>query len=337
MTATPQISVVIPTYQRCASVRRALEALTRQTISPNLFEVIVVIDGSEDGTAEMVELFAAPYLLRAICQPNRGRAAACNAGMRACQGELIILLDDDMQPAPGFVAAHQRAHCAGDHLVVLGAVPITFDTASPPVVAYIGAKFNRHLEQLTQPNYRFKLTDFYSGNASIRRDMLIGVGGFDEAFRVYGNEDLELYLRLLRAGARLVYSAEACAEQHYTKDFRALARDNIAKGQTAVLLASKHPSALADLKLSTYSQASLKWRLLRAMLLHLSRAFPGAPDRIIRLVEWIERRRPARLNQYYMLALDYFYWFGALAAMRQNRHSGRASAAGARAREGGQP
>jgi GT2 family glycosyltransferase len=285
----------------------------------------------------MVEQFTAPYRLRAIRQPNRGRAAACNTGLHACVGDLVILLDDDMQPAQGFVAAHQRAHRAGDRLVVLGAVPITFDTASPPVVTYIGAKFNRHLQQLAQPNYRFKLTDFYSGNASIRRDMLIGVGGFDEAFMVYGNEDLELYLRLLRAGARLVYSAEACAEQHYTKGFRALARDNIAKGQTAVLLASKHPSALPDLKLSTYSQAWVKWRLLRALLLHLSRAWPGAPDRVIQLMEWIERRRPARLNQYYMLALDYFYWLGALAALRDNRHTGQYLAAGTRAREGGRP
>jgi glycosyltransferase involved in cell wall biosynthesis len=337
MTPIPQISVVIPTYQRCASVRRALAALAQQSISPCLFEVIVVIDGSEDGTAEMVEQFAAPYRLRAIRQPNRGRAAACNAGLHASEGELVIFLDDDMQPAEGFIAAHQRAHHSGERLVVIGAVPITLDAASPPVVAYIGAKFNRHLEQLAQPDYRFKLTDFYSGNSSIGRDMLIGLAGFDEAFRVYGNEDLELYLRLLRAGARLVYSPEACAEQHYTKGFRALARDNIAKGQTAVLLASKHPSALGDLKLSTYHQASLKWRLLRKFMLSVSRVWPAAPGCIMQLVEWIERRRPARLNQYYMLALDYFFWLGALAAMRANRRAGQLLAARARAREGGQP
>jgi hypothetical protein len=57
----------------------------------------------------------------------------------------------------------------------------------------------------------------------------------------------------------------------------------------------------------------------------------------MQLVEWIERRRPARLNQYYMLALDYFFWLGALAAMRANRRAGQLLAARARAREGGQP
>jgi GT2 family glycosyltransferase len=221
-----------------------------------------------------------------------------------------------MEPVPEFLAAHGQAHAAESQLGVLGAVPISLDPLSPPVVKYIGRKFNRHLENLAQPGYKFQLTHFYSGNFSIRRDLLRRVDAFDEAFKNYGNEDLELSVRLAEAGVKLRYCPEALARQYYTKDFAALARDNIAKGHTAVLLATKHPRTFNDLKLSTYRQGSQLWRLLRTGLLRLSNLWVGAPDRVILLITLLERRRPAQLHLYYSLALDYFYWLGAKSALR---------------------
>jgi GT2 family glycosyltransferase len=164
---------------------------------------------------------------------------------------------------------------------------------------------------LSTPGYRLKLRDFYTGNFSIRRDVLLEAGGFDEAFTMYGNEDVELSLRLARAGVQVVYSPEAWARQHYTKTFAQLAHDNIAKGQTAVLLATKHPECLGELKLSTYGRASWKWRALRAVLLRASERWPRTPDRVSRLVEWLQGRRVRDLPRYFTLSLDYFYWVGA--------------------------
>ena len=132
---------------------------------------------------------------------------------------------------------------------------------------YISAKFNQHLEKLAQPGYTLNLRDFYSGNFSIRRRFLTEVGLFDDQFKVYGNEDLELSWKLRQAGIQLVYCTEASAIQHYEKDYAYLARDNIANGKTSVLLAKLHPEVIPEIKLSTYSQESKKWRLLRACLL----------------------------------------------------------------------
>ena len=325
MTNSYCISVIIPTYRRRDSVARALEALAQQTLPPNAYEVIVVIDGSLDGTHELVMDFPAVYALRALWQPNRGRAAACNAGIRAAAGVLLVLLDDDMEPALDFLAAHLRAHSDDARLGVLGAVPVLVEPSSPPVVAYIGAKFDEHLEKLARPGHAFKLRDFYSGNFSIRREIMLAVGLFNEAFKIYGNEDLDLSLRLARKGVRLVYSPAALARQHYTKDFAGLARDTIAKGRTAVLLASKHDGAFDDLKLNTYREGSRRWRLLRATLLGLSRLWAGTPDLLIRLIMGLERRRPGRARTIYHLALDYFYWLGARAAQRE-RTARRATA-----------
>jgi GT2 family glycosyltransferase len=322
MIAPRRISVVIPTYQRCAGLQRALHALSRQTLPADQYAVIISIDGSQDGTQEMVSRFASPYQLCSIWQPNQGRAAACNAGVGIAKGELLVLLDDDMEPTPGFLEAHLDAHRESSRPGVVGAAPIILDQSSPPVVEYIGLKFNHHLEILAQPEYQFKLRDFYSGNFSIRRQVFLDIGGFDDSFKIYGNEDLELSVRLAGAGVQLVYNAEALAHQHFTKAFAALARDHIAKGRTAVLLARKHPETFPDLKLSLYRQASRKWLLLRAGLLGLSRVSAEVPDQIMLFMAWLERRRPARFHHYCFLALDYFYWLGAGSALQENEIAG---------------
>ncbi|HEU5102195.1 MAG TPA: glycosyltransferase family 2 protein [Roseiflexaceae bacterium] len=310
------ISVVIPTYQRCALVERALAALASQTLPTDQYEVIVSVDGSDDGTREMLARFLAPYRLQTVWQPNAGRAAACNAGMRMAQGQILVLLDDDMEPTPEFLAAHLRAHAGSGRLGVVGAVPIAVDPSSPAVLRYVGAKFNQHLEKLALPGYKLNLRDFYSGNFSIRRDVLLEIGCFDEAFKIYGNEDLELSLRLVRAGVQIIYDTDAAAHQNYTKDFAALARDNLAKGQTAVLLARKHPQAFHQLKLSAYGEGSRKWRLLRAGLLSISQVWNGAPGWVIWTITQLERRRLGSMEHYYALALDYFYWLGVARARR---------------------
>lgn len=310
-TANPiQISVIIPTYQRRESIRRLLKALEQQTIQPDMFEVLVVIDGSNDGTEDLVSEAKTPYLLKAICQTNRGRAAACNAGIRGAQSDIIILLDDDMEPAPGFVSAHWQMHQGQKRLGVVGAAPVVVRCGSSSVSEYIAEKFNFHLRKLAQPGYQFSLRDFYSGNFSIRREHLIEAGLFDEGFKVYGNEDLELSLRLRKTGISLVYCGDALAYQYYEKDFSALARDNIAKGQTAVFFARKHPEIYPELKLSTYDKHSLKWQWLRTGLLRASRVWRRTPDRVIRFVSTLERVRTIRLNLIYQFVLDYFFWLG---------------------------
>jgi GT2 family glycosyltransferase len=237
-------------------------------------------------------------------------------GLHAAAGELAVLLDDDMEPTPAFLSAHVHAHADGTDLAVLGAVPICVDRKSPAVVRYIGTKFNSHLAKLGQPGYRMRLRDFYTGNCSMRRSALSRVGLFDEAFTIYGNEDLELSVRLARAGVRIVYAPDAIAYQRYTKNFAALASDTIAKGNTAVLLASKHPATFGELKLSVYETELPRWRYARTLLLALSDRWTRAPKVIIRLVELLEKAHVPRLDLVYVLALDYLYWLGARSALR---------------------
>jgi glycosyltransferase involved in cell wall biosynthesis len=321
MTPSPIVTVVIPTYQRCESLKRTLVALAEQTLAAEEYEVIVSIDGSEDGTCEMVNQFSSAYALQAIWHANRGRAAACNSGVQVGRGRIIVLLDDDMEPVPEFLARHVAVHSTEILWGVVGAVPIEVDSSSPPILRYVAEKFNRHLEELAQLNRRFRLRDFYSGNFSTLRDTFLQVGGFDEAFKVYGNEDLELSIRLTSAGVQLVFDPLALAYQRYRKDFRALASDHVGKGWTSVMLATKHPHVLPDLKLSTYYQGSFKWRAARTVLLMATRVCHGMPDLAIRAVQGLERSRLPRLDLYYRFVLDYFYWLGVIRALHENRHT----------------
>lgn len=334
----PRLSVIVPTYQRRDSLRRLLEALRGQSVAPDQFEVIVVIDGSSDGTVQLVADFPAPFPIAAIFQENSGRAAACNEGIRAARGELVVLLDDDMEPSPALLAAHLDEHEGDPRLAVLGAVPIRTDAPVPHVTRFIAAKFAAHLDRLAAGGpigYR----SFYSGNLSIRRDVLLEVGLFDRSYREYGNEDTELALRLIEAGVALRYSAGALAHQHYEKDLDDLARDSLAKGGTAVLTARKHPRASTGLDLESFRSASAKWtdrsgkwKALRSAFIAASR-YSALPQRtLIRLVRASERWNPARLEVRYLFVIDCFYWLGVARSFSPRAESHRSVESGAGAR-----
>lgn len=325
MTVSYTISVVVPSCERRTSVERLLRSLSLQRLPSDTFEVIVALNGADDGTAAMISTLRMPYAVRYVWQNVRSRAAACNAGSRAATGELLVFLDDDMEPVPEFLRAHLTAHRARPRRGVVGAAPILYDDASSPIVVYRGRGFDRKLQGLAAAGSYLRFNQVYTGNFSIRRDLFLEVGGFDEDFQLYGYEDYELVHRLLKIGVDFAYSSEARANQHYTKDFAALANNTVASGKMAVLFARKHPEIFPELELSRYADGSRRHRYLRAMLLGGSRFWGGLPSAVIRIGEYLSSRGSARLYSYYDHAFDYLYWYGAESALRSGPHGERAS------------
>ena len=316
---SPAVTVVIPTYQRCSFVQRAVEALAGQTLAPDEYEVVVSVDGSEDGTREMLAEQRVAFQLRSVWHPNRGRAAARNAGAAVARGRVVIFLDDDMEPTPRLLAAHVEAHASaqpGRMRAVIGAAPIVTRPSTSLLTAFLAKRFQERLDALGRPERIPRFDEAYTGNLSLLRATFLELGGFDESFDAYGHEDYEFALRLLKAGGELVFSRAALAYQHEEKDFATLGRDAMARGRTAVLFASKHPEIAGQLRLGAYEAGTRKWRLLRGALLGLTRVFSGLPSAVISLVTTLERRPPRRLDRYYTMALDYLYWVGARAALR---------------------
>jgi glycosyltransferase involved in cell wall biosynthesis len=304
------LSVVVPTYSRAGAVRRLLDALSQQTLGSNRFEVIIAIDGSHDGTLELVADYRAAYELTSIWQENSGRATARNQAVKRSSAPTVVFFDDDMEPAADCLAAHLSAHVGRERRCVLGAAPIELRAGDPAVARYFQEKFAAHLRRLAEPDHHFVSRDFYSGNFSLERSLLLEVGLFDETFAGYGNEDIDLALRLRAAGAEMVYEPRAVALQRFDKDLVQASRDAEAKGQTALLVARKHPEALSELRLGTYMRGSARWRMLRRVFLGLSKRSRPVANLLIRLTCLLERHRLSLPTRYYDFLFDCFFWLG---------------------------
>lgn len=322
MAEGPAVSVIIPTHQRREALRDALESLARQSVDPGEYEVVVSVDASTDGTVEMLDALEVPYELHRVSPQSRGRAAACNAALAAARGEVAIVLDDDMRVVPEFVERHRSHHPAGSRLCVLGAVPVELGEGSPRAAHYVKHKFDLHLSRLSDPEHLALPRSFFTGNASLRTEVMREVGGFDDSFGIYGNEDVELALRLRKRGVELAYDPEALAWQTYDKDLGGLQRDTLAKGRTTVQLARSHPEVFADLRLAAPDDASRPWLAVRAVLLWLTRRLPGTTGFVFKTASLLERAGLWRRPLFYRPVLDYAFWAGVDAALRESNDEG---------------
>ena len=201
------LSVIIPTYNRAIILEKCIVALSRQSISPQLYEVIVSDDGSQDDTRERVErsskAAACPVLY--LHQQNQGANRARNRAVAQSAGRLLLFINDDTIAAPAMLEQHLATH--GDHpeegVGVLGRIVI-----SPEVPPSLFAKL--HLSQSYDYwNGRRELDwrAFYTCNVSVKRAFFVKYGLFEETLRYH--EDVELSERLSHHGFRLIYNPDA--------------------------------------------------------------------------------------------------------------------------------
>ena len=184
----PAVSVVIPTYQRCALVQEALASVRAQTFAD--FETIVVDDGSTDGTAEALAPLTDTGDVVYLRQDNRGVAAARNAGIARARGRIVAFLDSDNRWLP-------------DHLATLVAM---LDRHPEAVLACTAPRFvlagregveRTRLVDPVPDLYTIKWVGFTS-SLGVRRKALTAAGGFDETLPV--REDVDLWHRLALHG-----------------------------------------------------------------------------------------------------------------------------------------
>ena len=218
-----QLSIILPTYNRLARLQRVLAGLARQTSSLAEAEVIVVSDGSTDGTNEWLTDAAAassrPLRLAPIIQANQGVAAARNAGLVRATGELVLFIDDDVAPAPQLVAEHLATHAAeGEGVIVLGPMLTPADFKMQPWVRWEQAMLVKQYTDMVAGHWAPTARQFYTGNTSLARHYLVESGGFDPAFR--RAEDVELAYRLARRGLRFVFNPNAIGYHYAERSFK---------------------------------------------------------------------------------------------------------------------
>jgi glycosyltransferase involved in cell wall biosynthesis len=127
--AGTELTVIIPTYNRSSVLMKCLDALRRQTLPGNAFEIIVSDDGSDDDTRIVTEGFArdGSHDVQYLWQPNRGQSAAKNQAILRAKGRLLLFINDDTIATPGMLEQHVRSHEAypKEHFAVLGRITIS--------------------------------------------------------------------------------------------------------------------------------------------------------------------------------------------------------------------
>ena len=212
----PLISIAIATFRRRALLEQVIRAVQNQTVPRDRYEVIVCDSGSGDGTREMLAGLMTEFSnLRYVDLEINTLAAKRNAGVREARADLVIFLDDDAVPAPGFVAGHLAAHRDGGHQFVCGNV--RFPDAWIAESNYFLFRDSRHLGP-ARPEVDLEDVPYHMivvMNCSFRReDVLNRVGLVSEEFQRYGGEDYEFGYRVARAGLKIRFAPDATVEHH---------------------------------------------------------------------------------------------------------------------------
>lgn len=222
------LSFVIPTYNRSNLLPTCLEALDREYRAGCVFEVVLVDDGSTDGTVELVRGLRSQFAMQVevLQQQNRGPAAARNRGVEAAQGELVVFMGDDIIVQPGYVRAMRSEYDSGSSSPrgVLGHTRYSPDSIPTPFGRWLDSGVGLQFAyRRAKPGEPLHFTLFYSSNLLVPRVYIIEAGGFNPAFRHAAYEDTELGYRLTRSGFQLYYAPNATAIHVHPASVRAFA------------------------------------------------------------------------------------------------------------------
>ena len=236
------ISVVIPTYNRLPILQKSILALEKQKVSDckiNNYEIVIVDDGSTDGTLNWLKENKAqlPHV-KVLEQNHQGAAAARNMGVNQALGDTIVFIDSDLVVTETFLQCHADALAKGkeeiksDRLFTYGAVINTNNFENPTSEPY----------KITD----FSAAYFATGNVAIAKKWLEEAGLFDTGFQLYGWEDLELGVRLKKLDLKLIKCPEAMGYHwHPAFDLEQVPKmieQEIQRGKMGVVFYQKHPT-----------------------------------------------------------------------------------------------
>ena len=262
-------SIVIPTFNRLKELQTVISAVRSQVRPPETeLEIVVVDDGSSDGTSDWLEAQTGRSDFEAIRQENSGPAAARNRGVEAASGDLIFFLGDDTEPQPGWLGAHLEEHrLFGEPgpLAVLGYTSFSPDIESPFLrfINEYGAQFGYLLiEDPRAVPFNF----FYTSNISLPRNELVRLGGFREDFPAAAWEDIEFAYRAVGDGLKIHYQPKARTLHRHCIRPRTFCRRQRTSGRSAAIFAKLHPELDSFLGLNRSRRLTPLGRLRRSAL-----------------------------------------------------------------------
>lgn len=225
------VSIVVPTRGRPQLLNRCIASLVLQRFEPSRFEIIIVDDGPDDDTRDIVVGWSAhtagtgPDIVYIPSMGPHGPAAARNHGWRAARGGIIAFTDDDTIARAdwlrnGVMAFNDDVHAVRGRIVM----PVS----GTPTDYQLDAK-------------NLETAEFVTANCFVRRRVLEDVGGFDERFRFAWREDSDLYFRLLEYSASIAHAPNAVMTHPIRPAGWGVSLSQLKKIQFDALLFKKHP------------------------------------------------------------------------------------------------
>src|SRR5258708_7250786 len=163
----PVVSVVTPTYNRRASLDRLLSGLRVQTFPADRFELVVVDDGSTDGTVPYLRSLDMPFSGRVFEQAHAGPAEARNLGVAQARGRIVLFLDDDVLPVPSLIEDHVTTHGEATDLVVIGPMSPPRGWRRPAWIRWDEETLQQQYRALLEGQWVCTPRQFYTANASV--------------------------------------------------------------------------------------------------------------------------------------------------------------------------
>jgi GT2 family glycosyltransferase len=245
-------SIIIPTFNRRQILMRTLASLDQQSAPKSLYEVVVAIDGSTDGTLESVSNLHTGYRLHAIYSENQGNCAACNLGVQHAKNDVLIILGDDQLCTRDLVLTHLLAHERHERIFVQGFYPVAREYLKGGASLLYDRTYRSSMAEAERLQQQGKPWGLWGGNCSLRTETWREVGGLDaEQFRGYGCEDLDQGLRAAALGVAFRYEPRACSFHMHECSSRSLARQAYEEGRAEVALSRKHHAAFTSLTVSS--------------------------------------------------------------------------------------
>lgn len=280
----PTASIVVPTFDRLTDLRRVVEAVADQVSAlPVQAEIVVVDDGSTDGTSDWLDARAPELGLTVLHQDNGGPAKARNRGVEASNGEVVLFLGDDTVPQPGWLHEHleaNRIYASNTPVAVLGYTAFPSEHNSPFLrwINEYGAQFGYALiEDPTDVPFNF----FYTSNVSLPRRVFEDLGGFREDFPAAAWEDIEFAYRAVDSGLKLRYLSRARTVHHHTIRLPSFCSRQETSGRSAAIFSKLHPELEGFLGIPCAVDRRSRSRIERCVLrarIALGELVPGMSD-----------------------------------------------------------
>jgi glycosyltransferase involved in cell wall biosynthesis len=241
----PSASVVVPTFNGAPLLERILRPLLDD---PAASEVIVVVDGSRDGSFDLVERIARHEpRLRGMLIENRGDMGAREEGARAATGEIVLFIDDDVLANPGLVTGHVRRHAERAADVVVGYMPVTPSQRRNPddfALRLYASEYEGRC-QIYERDPESAVRELWGGNFSMRRADCLTIGMTNPGFTEHYHADRDFGIRCLEAGLTGTFDRALAATHLHERTLEAFIRDARSQGAARVLLPRFHAATIA--------------------------------------------------------------------------------------------